>query len=129
MFHDEFAQDTAGDFLFSKAEEFLLDIPNSVFDDCNGEWTLFTGFAKPDKEFLTIEGFTALIAFDDEQRRSFDPFIGAETPFALLAFASAVDGVTDIAGVFDPRFGTSTKWTFHFANPYATGWRPQLPPV
>src|SRR5579872_7312477 len=113
VFHHQFADLAALDFLAPKPVEFLLDLLYGAFDLTYRQGSFFASFTNTDIDFLAIKILAALIAFNDYQVEFFYTFVGTESPFALLALAPSVNGVANIARVFDARFCASAKRTLH----------------
>src|SRR5207248_11122370 len=91
--HDHLSNDTALYFFSAEAVELLLNLLDSILDFTDWEGTLFTCFAQPDREFFPIKWLTSLITFDHHQMELLNPFVGAETTFALFTFTPSVNSI------------------------------------
>src|SRR6266700_7695280 len=97
MVHDQFTDNAALHFLPALAVEFLFNLFYRVFDLTHWQRTFLACLANTNREFLTIKGFASLVAFHHHQVKCFNPLIGAKASFALLAFPSAMNRITNIS--------------------------------
>src|SRR5579885_1187168 len=111
--HHPLADDAARQFLLALPVELLLDLRHRFLDLYHREWTFLACLTDAHEQFLPIKWLAPLIAFDDHELGLLHPLVGAESSLALLAFAPAVNSITYVALILHPRFGVSTKWTFH----------------
>jgi hypothetical protein len=99
-FHYKFSNDTALDFLFSLPVQFLLNLLNRVLNLVDWQRTFLTSFADTHEKLLPVKCFPALISLDNHQNRFLDTLVRTEASFALFAFASSMNGITNISRIF-----------------------------
>src|SRR5216684_1274688 len=117
MLHHQLANDITLHLLSAQTIQLLLNLFDGIFNFANRQWTLLARFADTYIEFLPIKIFSTLVALNHHQVKFLHPLVGAESPLTLLAFAPAMNSITNITRIFDSRFSAATQWTFHDEYP------------